>query len=289
MTCSVPGTVAGSGGVWAPGLPASANVASGAGGYRRFPATSAETAEKGEGGQHRQNRRSSSLANNGVSGSSYPGGKAGAGVYQRIINLMPPHEVYVEPFLGGGAVMRLKRPARLNIGVDLNPNVVGASCSPRRKRRGCRVALPLRGRDRFPADVSLQGHGAGVLRPALSDGDPSVPAAVVPARDDGQAASETTGGYQKAALCGDDLGLLVAAVRPGLESLELDPSSTSPSFSRVRPHNAAGDGESHDWLGASQQAAGVLPGVRDKSASGDESGGVGADAGGSGAVATAGG
>ena len=43
----------------------------------------------------------------------YPGGKAGAGVYQTIINLMPPHDVYIEPFLGGGAVMRLKRPVRM--------------------------------------------------------------------------------------------------------------------------------------------------------------------------------
>jgi hypothetical protein len=50
---------------------------------------------------------------------TYPGGKNGAGVYQTIINLMPPHEVYIEPFLGSGAVMRLKRPALLNIGVDL--------------------------------------------------------------------------------------------------------------------------------------------------------------------------
>jgi DNA adenine methylase len=50
---------------------------------------------------------------------AYPGGKSGAGVYQTIINLMPPHTVYIEPFLGGGAVMRLKRPALLNIGVDL--------------------------------------------------------------------------------------------------------------------------------------------------------------------------
>ena len=50
---------------------------------------------------------------------SYPGGKSGAGVYQTIINLMPPHEVYIEPFLGGGAIMRLKRPAALNIGLDL--------------------------------------------------------------------------------------------------------------------------------------------------------------------------
>src|SRR3990172_2636687 len=49
---------------------------------------------------------------------SYPGGKNGAGVYQTLINMMPPHEVYIEPFLGGGAIMRLKRPAPLNIGID---------------------------------------------------------------------------------------------------------------------------------------------------------------------------
>lgn len=55
---------------------------------------------------------------------TYPGGKNGAGVYQKIINLMPPHRVYVEPFLGGGAVMRLKRPAAVNIGVDLDPAAV---------------------------------------------------------------------------------------------------------------------------------------------------------------------
>jgi hypothetical protein len=41
----------------------------------------------------------------------YAGGKNGAGVYQTIINLMPPHDVYIEPFLGGGAIMRQKRPA----------------------------------------------------------------------------------------------------------------------------------------------------------------------------------
>jgi DNA adenine methylase len=58
----------------------------------------------------------------------YPGGKAGAGVYQRLINLMPPHRVYVEPFLGGGALMRLKLPAWLNIGIDLDPDAV-ASCA----------------------------------------------------------------------------------------------------------------------------------------------------------------
>ncbi len=54
----------------------------------------------------------------------YPGGKGGPGVFQRLINFMPPHEVYIEPFLGGGAVFRSKRPAVLNIGLDLNPDVI---------------------------------------------------------------------------------------------------------------------------------------------------------------------
>jgi len=55
---------------------------------------------------------------------SYPGGKAGDGVYQKIINLMPPHLIYIEPFLGGGAIMRLKKPARSSIGIDADGDVV---------------------------------------------------------------------------------------------------------------------------------------------------------------------
>ena len=54
----------------------------------------------------------------------YPGGKSGPGVYHRLINLMPPHQVYCEPFLGVGAVMRLKLPAEYNIGVDLDREVI---------------------------------------------------------------------------------------------------------------------------------------------------------------------
>jgi DNA adenine methylase len=56
---------------------------------------------------------------------NYPGGKGQAGTYQKIINQMPPHEVYIEPFFGGGAVMRHKRPARINIGVDLDGSSIG--------------------------------------------------------------------------------------------------------------------------------------------------------------------
>lgn len=58
--------------------------------------------------------------------STYPGGKGGAGVYQSIINLIPPHDVYIETHLGGGAVMRQKRPAAVNIGIDLDPAVISS-------------------------------------------------------------------------------------------------------------------------------------------------------------------
>ena len=65
------------------------------------------------------NARSSDTALKGES-TVYPGGKNGGGAYQTIINLMPPHSVYIEPFLGSGAVMRMKRPAKVNIGLDLD-------------------------------------------------------------------------------------------------------------------------------------------------------------------------
>lgn len=57
---------------------------------------------------------------------TYPGGKGQAGVYQRIICELPPHDVYIEPFLGGGAIMRYKRPARRSFGVDLDAAAIAA-------------------------------------------------------------------------------------------------------------------------------------------------------------------
>jgi DNA adenine methylase len=51
---------------------------------------------------------------------TYPGGKEGAGVWQRIVNHMPPHEVYVEMFAGGGAVLRNKEPANDTLAFDVD-------------------------------------------------------------------------------------------------------------------------------------------------------------------------
>ncbi len=53
---------------------------------------------------------------------NYPGGKGLQ--YKKIINLIPTHEVYIETHLGGGSIMRKKRPARRNIGVEIDPKVI---------------------------------------------------------------------------------------------------------------------------------------------------------------------
>lgn len=40
----------------------------------------------------------------------YPGGKGGAGVYQTIINNIPPHDTYIETHLGGGNILSASGP-----------------------------------------------------------------------------------------------------------------------------------------------------------------------------------
>jgi len=54
----------------------------------------------------------------------YPGGKGGAGVYQTIINNIPPHDTYIETHLGGGNILERKRPAVRSIGIDADPAVI---------------------------------------------------------------------------------------------------------------------------------------------------------------------
>ena len=56
---------------------------------------------------------------------AYDGGKGA--MYHKIINRIPPHRVYIEPFLGGGAVMKRKRPAEVNIGLDLDLSALRAT------------------------------------------------------------------------------------------------------------------------------------------------------------------
>ncbi len=54
---------------------------------------------------------------------TYRGGKGS--LFRQLINLIPHHETYIEPYLGMGAVMRNKLPAVRSIGVEVDPLVAG--------------------------------------------------------------------------------------------------------------------------------------------------------------------
>lgn len=56
----------------------------------------------------------------------YPGGKNGCGAYHRIINQIPPHRVYIEPFAGSAAVLRRLRPAERMVAVDRDVAAIAA-------------------------------------------------------------------------------------------------------------------------------------------------------------------
>ncbi|MFI0608659.1 MAG: DNA adenine methylase [Anaerolineae bacterium] len=65
------------------------------------------------------------------------------GVAQTIINQIPPHAIYLEPFLGSGAVFRAKRPAQVDFGLDVDPLTVEAFV---RETGVPQVERPSRGR-----------------------------------------------------------------------------------------------------------------------------------------------
>lgn len=83
----------------------------------------------------------------------YPGGKSGSGVYQRIISQMPPHQVYIEPFLGSGAVLFRKAPALVTRGVDADPRAIEVA----------RYRLAASGGDRGSVELVV-GDGISYLR-----------------------------------------------------------------------------------------------------------------------------
>lgn len=83
---------------------------------------------------------------------AYFGSKATSGLCQPIIAMMPPHDTYIETHLGGGAIMQRKPPARVNIGIDLNPRVIARfECDyPVQRVHGCA--------HRFLAEYDYQGR-----------------------------------------------------------------------------------------------------------------------------------
>lgn len=82
---------------------------------------------------------------------------------------MPPHQIYIEPFLGGGAVMRAKRPARVNIGIDLDAAAIAGFSDMITK-----ASITENG-DRILGDLQLiEGDGIGFLESYHWNGDEHV-------------------------------------------------------------------------------------------------------------------
>jgi len=135
----------------------------------------------------------------------YDGGKGA--MYHKIINRIPPHRVYIEPFLGGGAVMKRKRPAAVNIGLDLNRRELEFTA---------REVLRMQGAPGW-ALMALE-FGSGGWPPAgtvISDG--GCPG------DEMLAASVENDGVTWAFACGDALAFLERLECRGDEFVYLDP------------------------------------------------------------------
>jgi hypothetical protein len=139
---------------------------------------------------------------------SYPGGK-GKG-YQKIINLIPPHAVYIETHLGSGIVMRRKRPALLNIGIDRNSAVLRETASV------------------FPAAIVIPGDaeasllltmGAAIVRNGDDDEDAVSPKITMPA----PIARNDDAGPQFYLFAGDALNILRQYPFKGNEFVYADP------------------------------------------------------------------
>jgi len=83
---------------------------------------------------------------------NYFGSKATSGLCQPIIAMMPPHDTYIETHLGGGAIMKRKPPARMNIGIDIDPRTIARfECDyPVQRINGCA--------HRFLAQYDYQGR-----------------------------------------------------------------------------------------------------------------------------------
>jgi DNA adenine methylase len=56
---------------------------------------------------------------------TWNGGKGGSGVVQKLVSMMPPHDLYIEPCLGGGKVLLGKSPSKRTLATDIDERVIG--------------------------------------------------------------------------------------------------------------------------------------------------------------------
>lgn len=72
---------------------------------------------------------------------SYPGGKSGAGIYQRLINLIPRHRILISAFAGHCGIVRNIRPAEHTIVIDPDPDVCQWWADWRRSPKGRNIEV----------------------------------------------------------------------------------------------------------------------------------------------------
>ena len=72
---------------------------------------------------------------------TYPGGKSGPGIFQRLINMIPPHDVLVSAFAGHCGIVRNIRPAEHTIVIDADEAVCQWWDDWRRKPEGRTIAI----------------------------------------------------------------------------------------------------------------------------------------------------
>ncbi len=105
---------------------------------------------------------------------AWPGGKDGSGVCQRLINEIPPHEVFISAFLGDCAILRRKKPAALSIGIDVDRRNIQrwstAPTVPNLKLLCCDAIEWLRCMFDFYAVTDLS-KGAQTIHDSIQTGD----------------------------------------------------------------------------------------------------------------------
>lgn len=101
---------------------------------------------------------------------TYPGGKSGAGVYQRLINEIPPHDLLVVAFAGRCGVTRRIRPASRTVIIDRDPDVLDWWDAWQRSPHGRPVELhEADGVEWLRYRFGLTAYGPGPREPAATD------------------------------------------------------------------------------------------------------------------------
>lgn len=101
---------------------------------------------------------------------TYPGGKSGPGIFQRLINMIPPHEVLISAFAGHCGIVRNIRPAEHTIVIDADENVCQWWDDWRRKPEGRAIVI------HHCNSIEWLKYRLGFTEySAAVDGDPAVP------------------------------------------------------------------------------------------------------------------